>query len=144
MKDPIFQHWLRCTLVPLEERVLIIDGAPGCGKSVLGSFIYNALENQGSHQITIQTAVLYFSFSANDIDRQTLDACIRTLFSQLLEQTSDQELLPLLVGLMEKGNPTTTILFNAFQRAIEIYQKPLRVIIDGIDECSDPKDITAK
>lgn len=144
LKDAVFKNWLNCAFLPLQERVLMIDGAPGCGKSVLGSFIYNTLENQGNHHMTIQAAVLYFSFSENDMERHTLDACVRTLFSQLLEQANSQELLPLLTSLTEKGNPTTMELFNAFQRAIETYSKPVRAIIDGVDECSDPKDVTGE
>ncbi|CAI6340820.1 unnamed protein product [Periconia digitata] len=141
---PSFEKWLQCASTPLAPKILIIDGPSGCGKSTLAAFIHDTLQKQNNVASGKRTVVLYFSFSASDMERQKLDSCARTLLSQLLEQTSDEELTPLFNDLMGQGAPTTAELFKALRRAIETTAISVKTIIDGIDECSEPRELTSK
>lgn len=139
LSNPEFHNWVNdnSTSTP---KTLIIHGTAGCGKSVLGSFIHRTLQQDKVRQTTKKPITLFFSFSASEMDRRTLDSLARTFLSQLLEQAEDDKLLLLLNGLMEKGPPPTSDMFNALSEAIELLSGPVKAIVDGVDECSDSRD----
>ena len=109
---------------------MVIHGPTGCGKSVIASFIYDELERL--HEITL----LFFS-SSGDATRRTLDSLARALLAQLLEKDKEGRLVPFFSSLMENGLFLIFDLFDAVGKAVKLLSWPVKVIIDGIDECSD-------
>jgi tetratricopeptide (TPR) repeat protein len=140
LKQPAFREWAKDETTTFRSRILLIHGVAGCGKSVLGSFIYSTLQKMRNDQTVTKPIVLYYSFSAGDMNRQTLDSLARTLLSELLQHDHGDRLLPLLNGLMERSPPSTFDMFDALQKATEMFSEPIKAIVDGIDECSDSRD----
>jgi len=105
---------------------------------VLSSFIYDRLKQTDNQQNSREGLVLFFSFSAVDANRQSLDSLARTLLSQFLEHDQHGVLLPLFNSLMEKGPQSTSEMFSVLRKAALLLKKPITSVIDGIDECSDP------
>ncbi|PMD29123.1 TPR-like protein [Hyaloscypha variabilis F] len=134
LTNPVLKTWLEPDLPEQNTRTVVIRGPAGCGKSVLGSFIFDTLERRKS---TNRLVTAMFSFSAVDANRRTLISMVRSLLSQLLEQDIHGKLLPLFESLMMKTPLSTPEMSNIFGEAMQLLSCPTKIVIDGIDECED-------
>ena len=113
-----------------QDRLLVISGTHGCGKSVLASSIVVTLEKDQQH-------TLFFAFSSSDGGRQTSENLVRTLLWQLLHLTTSKESVDTIHHLRLDGQPTVLELWDTFSCIASSLVKPVYCIIDGIDECID-------
>lgn len=128
--NDVFQRWMNPGCLTMPDRLLIISGTHGCGKSVLASSIVVGLDT-GQHR------TLFFSFSISDQGRQTSENLIRTILWQLLQNESSKESLELVQQLRGNGQPMIPALWETLGRIASSLPKPVYCIIDGIDECLD-------
>lgn len=128
--NSVFERWVQPGCLTPQDRLLVISGTHGCGKSVLASAIVARIENDGQH-------TLFFAFSSSDGSRQTSESLIRTLLWQLLHQTNKTEFVDTVQRLRSNGQPTIAELWEAFGCLASSLAKPVYCVIDGIDECTD-------
>ena len=128
----VFERWVGQDGQKIEDRILIISGTHGRGKSVLASSIVEFLEGN-DHQ------TLFFSFSSSDSSRQTSDNLIRTLLWQLLNRSSPKRMVDFIQCLQKDGQPNLSELWEAFISVASPLTGVLFCVIDGIDECIDFK-----
>ena len=131
--NALFEHWVGPQCSTIQDRLLVISGTHGCGKSILASSIVARLEKDQQHP-------LFFAFSSSDGNRQTSENLIRTLLWQLLHQTDKRECVETVHRLRLRGQPSVSELWGAFGRMVPLLAKPIYCIIDGIDECIDYND----
>lgn len=131
--NDVFERWVRPGCLTTQDRLLVISGTHGCGKSVLASSIVARLEKGEQH-------TLFFAFSSLDGTRQTSENLIRTLLWQLLQETANKESVNIVHHLRLDGQPTISELWEALGRIASSLAKPAYCIIDGIDECIDYND----
>ncbi|KAG4441335.1 hypothetical protein IFR05_003198 [Cadophora sp. M221] len=79
-----------------ENRLLLICGNPGCGKSVLASSLVEHVESQTKN-------VLFFPFSNVDATRETIKDVIQSFIWQALVATDEKECWETIHRLMSKG-----------------------------------------
>ncbi|KAF7503591.1 hypothetical protein GJ744_003574 [Endocarpon pusillum] len=127
---PTFVKWNNLSNSTASDQLLCIHGTNGCGKSVLASSIVEALNSQQQH-------VFFFSFSGTDASRQTLDALVRALLWQLLQEIGDEQSFSIMQSLISRGPPISSDLWDAFDRAASLVTEPMYWVIDGVDECKD-------
>ena len=128
--NDLFERWAKPECLTIQDRLLVISGTQGCGKSVLASSIVARLEKSKQH-------TLFFSFSSSDGSRQTSGNLIRTLLWQLLQETNSKEGVDTVHNLRLDGQPTISELWEAFGSIASSLAKPVYCVIDGIDECND-------
>ncbi|KAL8833153.1 MAG: hypothetical protein Q9170_004455 [Blastenia crenularia] len=119
------------------SRILWVHGVPGCGKSILSSFIIEQLRGKGH-------SCQYFFFRFGDSAKRAVNSLLRSLAYQIAIQVPElrvqlQKLADDTVKL-EKAEGRiiwqkvfTSRLFNLQLR------KPLFWIIDALDECEAPR-----
>ena len=128
--NDIFKRWVESSSTATRDRLLIISGTHGCGKSVLASSVVVRLEAPEQH-------VLFFAFSSSDSSRQTSENLVRTLLWQLLHKTTKKESVNIIQCLRSDGQPTVSELWDALGRIASSFIQPVYCIIDGLDECVD-------
>ena len=128
--NDMFERWVKPEYSSTQDRLLVISGPHGCGKSVLASSIVAKLKNNDQH-------TLFFAFSSSDGSRQTSGNLIRTLLWQLLREAANKESVDIVHHLRSDGQPTTSELWEAFGSIASSLAKPVYCVIDGIDECTD-------
>lgn len=126
----VFERWVQPGCLTNQDRLLVISGTHGCGKSVLASSIVARLKKDEQH-------TLFFAFSSSDGYRQTTEHLIKTLLWQLLQETANKKSLEIVHHLRLDGQPTISELWEAFGRITSSLVKPVYCVIDGIDECTD-------
>ena len=126
----VFENWVNPESLTTRDRLLVISGRHGSGKSILASSIVARLEKAQQHP-------LFFAFSSSDGDRQTSENLIRTLLGQLLHQSDKKESVDTVHRLRLGGQPSVSELWDVFERIIPLLAKPLYCVIDGVDECID-------
>ena len=125
-----FENWVRPESLTTRDRLLVISGSHGSGKSILASSIVARLENA-------QQNPLFFAFSISDGNRKTSESLIRTLLWQLLHQSDKKEVVDTVHRLRLRGQPSVSELWKAFECTIPLPAKPIYCVIDGVDECID-------
>lgn len=125
-----YKRWVKPECSTTQDRLLVISGTHGCGKSVLASSIVVRLENDQQH-------TLFFAFSSSDGSRQTSENLIRTLLWQLVHKAANKESVDSVHNLRLDGQPTVSELWDAFRCMCTSLAKPVYCVIDGVDECSD-------
>ena len=128
-----FVRWANPDCLALEDRLLLISGSHGCGKSILASSIVKRLEHDGHRNI-------FFTFSNSDGSRQSSEALLRTLLWQLLQSSPGSECMDIVRRLRTDGQPTVWDLWEAVGSSISSLANPVFCVIDGIDECVDFDD----
>ena len=125
-----FKRWGGPESTTGRNRLLVVSGAHGCGKSVLASSIVARLENSKQH-------TLFFAFSSTDGSRQTSENLVRTLLWQLLREAANKESVETVHRLSLDGEPTTPELWMTFGGIASSLERPIYCVIDGVDECID-------
>lgn len=125
-----YKRWVKPGCSITQDRLLVISGTHGCGKSVLASSIVVRLENDEQH-------TLFFAFSSSNGSRQTSENLIRTLLWQLVHEAANKESVDAVHDLRLEGQPTVSELWDAFGCMCTSLAKPVYCVIDGVDECSD-------
>ncbi|KAL8992519.1 MAG: hypothetical protein Q9169_007042 [Polycauliona sp. 2 TL-2023] len=132
---PNFLSWLHGTTNA--SRILWINGLPGCGKSVLSSFIIGRLQDMGH-------SCQYYFFRFGDHNKRTVNALLRSLAYQAAVSLPElrhhfQKMAEDGVKLEKaEGKPIWQKLFASKLCRIHA-RKPLYWVIDGLDECEAPK-----
>ncbi|KAL8861841.1 MAG: hypothetical protein Q9178_001710 [Gyalolechia marmorata] len=132
---PGFLSWLHDTIT--SSRILWVSGLPGCGKSVLSSFIIGQLQDKG-HKCQ------YYFFRFGDRTKRTVNAMLRSLAYQVAI------CLPELRDQLHKMSEDAVTLEKAEARIIwqKVFasrlsklqsKQPLYWVIDGLDECEAPE-----
>ena len=125
-----YRKWADEACSTAHDRLLVISGTHGCGKSILASSIVVRLDETDQH-------TLFFAFSSLIESRQTAENLIRTLLVQLLQGTTDRKRLGIIQNLRLAGQPAASELWEALESIISSLTKPVYCVIDGIDECID-------
>ena len=128
--NDVFENWIKPESLTKRDRLLVISGSHGSGKSILASSIVARFEEAQQHP-------LFFAFSGSDGNRQTSENLIRTLLGQSLLQSDKNESVDPVHRLRLGGQPSVSELWQAFERIIPLLAKPSYCIIDGVDECVD-------
>ncbi|KAI1139296.1 hypothetical protein F5Y05DRAFT_381436 [Hypoxylon sp. FL0543] len=122
---------------PSSHAVRIV-GRPGQGKTTLSAWIISRFLRKPHKQ------VLYFFCKASDPEKRQGIHVLRTLLSQIL-RLHEECYVPIEKWYQSSGRPVADsyseicdALLNLLPR---ITQKPTLVIIDAIDECSEPQEL---
>ncbi|KAH7363842.1 hypothetical protein BKA65DRAFT_123437 [Rhexocercosporidium sp. MPI-PUGE-AT-0058] len=130
LEHPEFSAWSSTSPSAVgQNRLLLICGNPGCGKSILASSIVEHVESRAKN-------VLFFPFSNMDTTREGLQDLVRYLLWQALVAADEKECWEIIHRLMSKGPAISTELWDALASILKHGQKPWYLIIDGVDECS--------
>jgi cold shock CspA family protein len=144
LKDKNYQLWL----CENSSSILWIPGDPGCGKSVLASFLVDELRSSKS-QASLYGTVCYFFFKDGDSSQQGAVGAISALLYQLFTAPGNENLLSDTVrDICDRGEVLAEAT-NTLQNLWDILRKVTRdqncgniiFIIDGVDECEDRRDL---
>ncbi|KAK6354394.1 hypothetical protein TWF730_008801 [Orbilia blumenaviensis] len=122
--NPTFVKW--CEPSPNPDRLLYVRGIPGCGKSVLATYIAKGLKKQGFK-------VLSFSFCSTDNNQQSLDSLFRAFIWQLLQKSFDDKVFDCIHKVPSQGL-TASELFRTLLEVAKLVNETVYCIIDGVDE----------
>ena len=128
-----------------EKTLLWIYANPGAGKTVLSSFLIDHLNSTKSDP---EGNVFYFFCKNTDVDKNTPTVVVRSLLYQLYNsvksQTASQSLIhDIGVALDRSGQQKAlnfSVLWQLFSTHISL--TPATIIIDALDECQDPNQLT--
>jgi tetratricopeptide (TPR) repeat protein len=135
LTDPTFAAWNTSSpIISDMNRLLLICGNPGCGKTVLASLIMEHVNSQTKN-------VLFFPFSYVDATRQSIKDLVRSLIWQALVAVNERECWDTIHVLMSKGPVALSELWDALGSILKHDQKPWFLIIDGVDECNELDDL---
>ncbi|KAL6913368.1 hypothetical protein FSST1_011128 [Fusarium sambucinum] len=134
LEKPEFKNWYRA----FDSQQLAILGDTGSGKTIMMSFLIDQLSRRRHHQLP--RPMILYHYCQNDEMGHAL--CIfSSLILSLLQQCEglkkpffDWYKQDLLTGNFE---PSTNIhkLVGFFQRTVEELDRPLFLVVDGLDEC---------
>ena len=131
----------------LERSMLWIYANPGAGKTVLSSFLIDHLKS--AQPDPVKGHVFYFFCKNTDVDKNTPTVVVRSLLYQLYNSVENQKAGQSLkhdigVALDRSGQQKAvnfTVLWQLFSTHI-INHTPATIIIDALDECQDPSQLT--
>ncbi|KAL0258646.1 hypothetical protein SLS55_006143 [Diplodia seriata] len=136
-QNQTFLQWRDLQASTIPEKLLLISGTHGCGKSVLASAITEQFKNEGRR-------TLCFYFWSGDTNRQKSDQVARSFLAQLLRHDSGDQVSGAIAGLRnEEGQPSSLSLWRTLKSALQIEPIPPFCVLDGIDEASEQKEILA-
>jgi len=135
LEDEQYQRWLKDEALT----VLWINGAPGCGKSVLSSFLSERLARNPGVTGRRAPVVAYFFCRHDNNCLQTETAILQHLLAQLLDQAPRHFRHFISEYDTRKGKTEWS-----FQRLSRVFRNiitdcdagPIFFLIDGLDECS--------
>ncbi len=130
LKHPNFRSWTDLQSTPL----LWLSGNPGCGKTVLSSFVIESLRNKQ------HSTVLYFICDNKHEQFRTRECVLRSLIHQLLVMNPSlvRHAIKHFRDMKNSMVLSASILWIIFQNIIgdgdlhDVY-----CILDGLDECED-------
>jgi tetratricopeptide (TPR) repeat protein len=128
----VFQEWANLSSWTPSDRLLIVHGTHGCGKSTLASAIVSHYRSQAKR-------CLFFAFSGSDRCRQTSESLIRSCLWQMLQYAPESNVLEILTQLMAKHEPLEDDFWNAMSMISG--QDPVWIVIDGLDESLGSCDV---
>jgi hypothetical protein len=114
----------------------------GCGKTVISSTIIDKLYKDYVQDSKARLAYFYFDF--NDIQKQTVEGCLRSLLRQL----SARE-LPVVVKALHKqaqdsnAQPRMDILMDTLKAVLQ-QKSTAFLVFDALDECKEVKAVMEK
>ncbi|PMD17925.1 hypothetical protein NA56DRAFT_526191, partial [Hyaloscypha hepaticicola] len=124
----------------LEQKssLLWISGDPGCGKSVLASFLVEELRTP-AHQSVLPAIVLHFFFKDDNDNQKNAVVAICALLHQLCSNRSSLVSYAM-EDFIKKGKTFTEefdTLWKIFLLGIKELDTNLICVIDGLDECEE-------
>ena len=122
-----YNKWAQLSSQTPSDRLLIIHGIHGCGKSTLASAIVSRYRGQARR-------CLFFAFSGSDDCRRTSESLIRSCLWQMLQYAPETNVLNVLTQLMTKHEPLEDDFWNAMSMISG--HEPVWIVIDGMDESS--------
>ena len=130
-----------------EKTFLWIYANPGAGKTVLSSFLVDHFKSAESEPI--KRNIFYFFCKNTDVDKNTPTVVVRSLLYQLYSSVKNQKASQSLnhdigVALDRSGQQKAvnfTVLWQLFSNHV-ISFTPATIIIDALDECQDPNQLT--
>ncbi len=138
INNDVFRDWKQ-DLGP--GSIIWLYGIPGCGKTILCSTILEHVLQD--YAWTPGTAVLYFFFDFNNIDKQQHEAMIRSLLSQLFMHCVNipTALEALYSSCMDGGRkPTFDALLETLHQMTTIFENTF-IILDALDECGEQLEL---
>ncbi|KAF8533476.1 hypothetical protein BDD12DRAFT_760778, partial [Trichophaea hybrida] len=120
------------------QTILWISGDPGCGKSVLSSFLTKEI-TRGK---TTQLYIAYFFCDDKNEQLRTAQAILVNLLTQMLDQIPDI-IMHFLAEPEYKTNKEKTswsfgMLWRVFERIInDAHRGQVYILIDALDECEE-------
>lgn len=132
---PVFLSWLEdCSD---RSRILWMHGVPGCGKSILSSFVIEQLQEKGY-------SCQYFFFRFGDSAKRTVNSLLRSIAYQVAVELAKLRayLQKLAEGSVKLEKAEGRIIWQkVFITKLSKLQirKPLFWIIDALDECEAPQ-----
>lgn len=135
LKHPKYQRWRQKP----KSDLLWVSGDPGCGKSVLASFIVDELNDKASQHPPRDTACFFFFKDDNDEQKSAISG-LRAILHQLL--TAKPSLIRhALNDYRSKGKRFATELHTLWRVLTTVTSDALCgnvfCIIDGLDECEE-------
>lgn len=132
---PMFHSWLENCAD--NSHVISVHGVPGCGKSILSSFVIEQLQDKGY-------SCQYFFFRFGDSAKRTVNSLLRSIAYQVAVEVPEvrtyiQSLADDSVRLEKaEGRVIWQKIFMAKLSKLRL-RKPLFWIIDALDECEAPQ-----
>jgi len=104
------------------------------------TIIDNLLANCATH---VSAIMAYYYFDFGDADKRTLDSFIRSLIVQLTTNLPKipQDLSNLHTRSQEKNQEPSTESLKGALRAILVNSSKATVVVDALDECSNPEEL---
>jgi ankyrin repeat protein len=125
-----FRRW-----VEMESSALLwLSGHPGCGKTVISSFLIKSLRARPN------TTVIYFICDNKHGNFRTKECVLRSLLHQLLVIHPDlvKHALPYFKAMKDAVATSAATLWNIFEEVIQNENLPaVFCILDALDECED-------
>jgi ankyrin repeat domain-containing protein 50 len=117
--------------------ILWLHGIPGAGKTVLSSTLIERLKANSKGQ-PVRIAFYYFDFS--DREKQTTEACVRSLVKQLFDQsTAVSEELRSVYENVSPRRPTVEALAEVLRGMLNDAHQDF-IVIDALDECAEQEE----
>ncbi|WQF88920.1 Putative P-loop containing nucleoside triphosphate hydrolase, alpha/Beta hydrolase [Colletotrichum destructivum] len=128
LEKPAYKAWLESA----SSFLLWMSADPGCGKSVLASFLIDHIMKTSRGD---KTNVCYFFFKSDNLEQSEVATGIRAILHQLYGQ--QQNLASYAASQLRGGNlEAVETLWKAFISSIEHKDaNPTICILDGLDEC---------
>ena len=135
LNHPEFLQWRD----DIDSSLLWLSADPGCGKTVLSSFLYHYLNSPASSEPRMGR-VIYFFFNADDAKQDSALAALSAMIHQLIAQ--DHNLITHVITEYEKKQDK---FLGEFSTLIGIFSsivaaKPdvnLLFVLDALDECRE-------
>lgn len=129
-----FSHWKTT-----RGSLIWLHGKPGCGKTILGSFILQDVLD--SYRAKPNSAVLFFYFDFNDTDKQKHERLLRSLICQLSMYCSNSMLQDLYSSCsMGARQPSGEVLLTTLRHMMASI-KDTYIILDALDECVERDEL---
>ncbi|EXM16559.1 P-loop containing nucleoside triphosphate hydrolase [Fusarium oxysporum f. sp. vasinfectum] len=142
LQNPQYRDWLRS-----EECFLLwVSADPGCGKSVLASYLIN---NRMGKEGLSEDNLCYFFFKSDNYDQRSGSTALQSLLRQLC--TKHLEIIPLVADLLrgqslEDLKTLWLTLVAAIQKIQVVDEKAHQqvfCVLDGVDEGDDARKLVS-
>ena len=131
------------TWIKEPSSLLWLYGIPGCGKTVLCSTAIERVLHQRSSTTQKPAGIGYFYFEFNDQGKQSCDAMLRSLITQLSRQSSEAS-KPLDALYLSCGSgasqPSLAMISKALRETVESFTDVF-ILVDALDECRDREEL---
>ncbi|KAJ7481286.1 ankyrin repeat-containing domain protein [Mycena galericulata] len=130
LERPEFREWIYAP-----GSFLWLHGMSGSGKTILSSTIINTIHDRAEHYV-------FFYFDTNNSEQQTVTQLLRSLVTQLSVQSHPPDSkLDALWTSHNSGQKLLTdaeLISDALLPLLKEYdQKPMFILLDALDECSE-------
>jgi hypothetical protein len=141
-----FISWVSSGSLSQEQPLLVIEGKPGSGKSVL---MQRAFAHARSHCSSVPRGIylsFFFDASKGDDLQNSFKGLCRSLLSQLLGQiTPSAVVLRLVEDWDREGYEHEATLQDRIRQLLrQIWDRPVVIFIDALDECDQRNKDAAK
>ncbi len=119
--------------------LLWLHGIPGCGKTVLCSTAIEKTLEQRKITTDKAVGVAFFYFDFNDQDQQRDNTMLRSLITQLWQQTGEEAnaVDELYLACSNGGSqPSSSMLMDTLQKLL-LNSADVFILLDALDECTE-------
>ncbi|KAF7896510.1 hypothetical protein EAF00_006524 [Botryotinia globosa] len=148
--DPRFRSWRRCTETSTDRSILWIHGRPGSGKTVLSTTAIEHLQLKFEKSLEGSEnkigSVAYFYCDSGDARRRSTLEILGSILAQLIVPLHEfpSEVNEAYERARKYGRrhlSTADDIISVIKHVVQDFPS-CYIIIDGVDECSDPGDFT--